>query len=152
MLENDTDFKVREEDLLNNKIYKIKIPKKVMTSEERDKINHKIQRLSKRQEEELAHRRKQEAKAEREKMLDNKMEKIIKYSCHGFVNKKCLQDLIKKATEPFTYTCGGYQTVVDGKKSLCVSILSLKAVNTVLSDKRKADEISKMEALHRQHS
>ena len=152
ILENDKDFKVREEDLLNNKIYKIKIPKKVMTSEERDKINRKIKRLSKRQEEELTHRRKQEAKAEREKMLDNEMEKILEYSRHGFMNKKCLQNLIKKATEPFTYTCGGYQTVVDESNSSCVSILSLKAVNTVLSDKRKADEISKMEALHRQNS
>ena len=117
----------------------MKISKKVMTSEERDKINFKIKRLSKRQEEELAHIRKQEAKAEREKIMDNEMEKIIEYSRHGFVNKKFLHDLIKKATEPFTYTCGGCQMVAEEKNSLCVSILSLKSVNTVLSDKIKTD-------------
>ena len=81
-----------------------------------------------------------------------KWEKIIEYSQHGFVNKKCLQDLIKKAIEPFTHVNNGYQTVVDSSTSSCVSILSLSAVNTVLSDKRKADEISRMEANRRQQS
>ena len=36
--------------------------------------------------------------------------------------------------------------MVEGKNASCVSVLSLSAVNTVLSNKRKADEISRMEA------
>ena len=152
ILENDSEFKVREDDLLNQKVYNIKVPEKIMTSEEREKLNRKVKRQSKHQEEEMVHRRKEEAACARKQMLHEEMEKIVEYSQHGFLNKKCLEELIRKATEPFTHKRDGYETVVNSNTSSCVSVLSLEAVNTVLSDKRKADQMSRIEALHRKQS
>ena len=39
--------------------------------------------------------------------------------------------------------------MVQGENALCVSVLLLSAVNTVLINKRKADEISRMEVKHK---
>ena len=80
------------------------------------------------------------------KMLNEEMEKLVEYAQHGFLKKKFLEEIVKKATDPYVHECGGYKAVVQGKHALCVSVLSLSAVTTVLSNKRKADKISRMEA------
>ena len=46
-----------------------------MTSEEREKLNQKVKRQSKHQEQEMIYRRKEEATCARNKMLEEEMEK-----------------------------------------------------------------------------
>ena len=60
--------------------------------------------------------------------------------------------MIRKATETFKNKHNGYETVVDRKPSLCVWLLLLEDLNTFLRNKRKADEIPRMEALHKKQS
>ena len=50
--------------------------------------------------------------------------------------------LIKNATTLFTYKKDRYKTVTTGNNTTCASILSLTAVDGILTDKRKADELS----------
>ena len=67
----------------------------------------------------------------------------------GKFKKEHLWQLISNAAEPYKHTSGSFTTIVDGKHSSCVSVLLLSVVNTVLSDKRKAEELSKIEAKKR---
>ena len=67
----------------------------------------------------------------------------------GKFEKENLWQLISKAAEPCKHTSGSFTTIVDGKHSFCVSVLLLSAVNTELSDKCKAEELSKIDAKKR---
>ena len=149
-LEDDRQLKIKEADLYNKNRYILKQAKVTMTSEQRDKINRKAKRKSKKTEMELTRIRKEEANEARKHMLEEEMDKILVYAEEGFLDKKCLKKLVEKATSPFTHVTDDYKTVVDAKEATCASILSLSAVNTVLGDKRKADELSRIEAAKRQ--
>ena len=50
---------------------------------------------------------------------------------------------------PYTHEQGGFKTVAHGKESACVNLLTISAVNLVLSDKRRADELSRKAAKER---
>ena len=59
----------------------------------------------------------------------------------------------KKATAPYKHvSTNGYCTVTTGNNTKCASVLSLTAVDTVLNDKRKNDELSRIEAKRRKLS
>ena len=70
------------------------------------------------------------------------MDNILEYATHGFLNKKCVRGLIKKANTPYKHTSGGYTTIVDRRDSTCASTMALTAVDTVLCDNKKADKLS----------
>ena len=78
------------------------------------------------------------------------MEKILLNAEEGLLDKKSLQKLVEEAMSPFTHITDDYKTVVDEKEATCASILSLSAVNTVLGDKRKANELLRIKAVKQQ--
>ena len=68
---------------------------------------------------------------------------------HGVFGKNMLDILVQKVMKPFIHESGGFKTVVNGKQSTSVNILALSAVDTVLSDKQRADELSREAAKQR---
>ena len=82
-------------------------------------------------------------------MINSEIDKIIAYSEDGFVDRKCLEELVQKATEPYKYTHGGFTTIVNCNEATTASVLSLCAVDNILRDKRKADELSRLDAKRR---
>ena len=98
---------------------------------------------------ELTNIRKAEAKEAWEEMLSDYIGLCLQWAEDGFLTKEKLEVLVTKATEPFFHENNGYKTVVDGKEATCASILSMSAVDTVLSDKRKNDELSRVAAQQR---
>ena len=74
-------------------------------------------------------------------MLDDEIENILEYGKHGFLEKNCLQKLVKREITLFTHKSGNCGKVVDGKEASCTSIISLGAVNAVCGDKSKAYEM-----------
>ena len=86
-------------------------------------------------------------------MLDDEMDNIVEFVQQGFFDQRCLEKLIKKATAPYKHvSTNGYCTVTTGNNTKCASVLSLTAVDTVLNDKRKNDELSQIEAKRRKLS
>ena len=138
----DRHFKVKEANLYNRKIYEVERAKTVMTSEQRDKINRKIKRQSKRIEAELANLCKEAANKARLAMLEDYKDEICFAVEHGVFGKNMLDILVQKVMKPFIHGSVGFKTVVNGKQSTSVNILTLSAVGTVLSDKQRADELS----------
>ena len=53
---------------------------------------------------------------------------------------------MKIAIEPFVHKNNGNKTVGDGKEAACALIPSMSEVDSVLSNKRKADELSQVAA------
>ena len=88
-LENDEHFKVQEADLYNRKLYEIERPKLITTSEQREKINRKLKRQSKRTEFELENLRKAAAKKARTAMIESFKEDICEAVAQGFFGKNC---------------------------------------------------------------
>ena len=82
-------------------------------------------------------------------MIDDEIEIIATQIQEGFFSKKLLYDLINKVTTPFIIKKDGYTTVANAEGASSASVLSLMAVDNVLHDKRKADEISRIEAKRR---
>ena len=82
-------------------------------------------------------------------MLEDEIDLIAVQVEEGFFSKDLLRKLIKKATSPFTLKKDGYTTVVSSDGATCASVAALMAVDNVLNDKRKADEISMIEAKRR---
>ena len=73
------------------------------------------------------------------------MDNIVEYVAQVFFDRKCLEQLIEKATTPFRYEKDGYTTITNGKdNAMCASIMALEAVDGVLTDKRKDDELSRI--------
>ena len=103
---------MREADLYNEKKYRLHDNKFRVCGKTNELLNRRIKRESKRKAQEREGLTKQEAASARETMIKNEIEKIIEYSEHGFINRACLEKLVQKATEPFTYTKYGYTTVV----------------------------------------
>ena len=60
-----------------------------------------------------------------------------------------LDKLVRRVMTPFVHKQGGVKTVVNSKEASCVTLLTINGVDTVLSNKRKADEISKETAKQR---
>ena len=121
-----------------------------MSSQEREMLNRRVKRESKRREEEIALTHKQEAIAARENMIEKEMDKILEL----VTEKKCIRqhlvELVQKATTPYKHVHEGYITITKGgSESTCASILSMSAVESVLVNKQKADEISRLEAKRR---
>ena len=82
-------------------------------------------------------------------MLEDKIDLIAVQVEEGFFSKDLLWKLIKKATSPFTLNKDGYATVVGSDGATCASVAALMAVDNVLNNKRKADEILMIEAKRR---
>ena len=61
-----------------------------------------------------------------------------------------LEKLLVKATTPFEHRNEGYVTITKGQdESTCALVLSMVAVENVISNKRKADELSRLAAKRR---
>ena len=59
-------------------------------------------------------------------------------------------ELVQKATNPYKHVQEGYVAITKGKsESACAFILSMSAVESVLVNKQKADELSRLEAKQR---
>ena len=151
-LENDKHFKVQEADLYNRKLYEIERPKLITTSEQREKINRKLKRQSKRTEFELENLRKAAAKKARTAMIESFKEDICEAIAQGFFGKNLLDKLEQVIVQPFVHNSNGYKTVVDSKESACVNLLTITAIDNVLGEKRKADELSREAAKQRNRS
>ena len=122
----------------------------MMNSRERNIQNRRIKRESKRREEEIARIRKGQANAAREKMISDKMENIVESVRNGQFSRNLLEKLLVKATTPFEHRNEGYVTISKGTHKLtCASVLSMVAVENVISNKRKADELSRLAAKRR---
>ena len=67
----------------------------------------------------------------------------------GEFKRKLLDKLVHKVETPFKHKQGGFNTAVHGKESACVNLLTISAVNSVLSDKRRADKLSREAAKER---
>ena len=86
-LSDDRLFKIREANLYNKNIYKVIRPKVMATSEERDKLNRKAKRQSKRTEMELTKLRKEAATKARLKMIEDFKDVVC-----GAVEKEILEE------------------------------------------------------------
>ena len=87
-------------------------------------------------------------------MLNDEMDMIEKCVANGTFNRKLLQDLIQKATAPFKHEHqDGYVTITKGNDdATCASVLAMCALDGIISAKRKADELSRIEANRKQNS
>ena len=92
---------------------------------------------------------KREAKEARQQMIQQEIENIEECVTTGFFSKNLLHNLISKVTTPFSYSNEGYTVVTNGKQTTCASVMALNAVNSVLTDKRKADHLSQLDAERR---
>ena len=140
--------------MYNAKKYRIKEQKFFVSGKKQDTIKRRARRQSRKREQDIIRAQKIEAESARQKMLEVEMDNIVEYVEQGFFNRKCLEELIKKATTPYKHVSadGKYCTVTTGNESTCASVLSLTAVDNVLSDKRKNDELSRIEAKRRKLS
>ena len=112
-------------------------------------MNRKIKRQSEKVEEQQAYLWKQEATAARKKLIDDEIDIIATQIQEGFFSKKLLYNLINKVTTPFIIKKDGYTTVANAEGASSEFVLSLMAVDNFLHDKRKANEISRIEAKRR---
>ena len=70
------------------------------------------------------------------------MDQICKSVKEGKFDRNLLEQLVQKATAPFEHRHDGYVTITKGPtETACASVLSMVAVENVISDKRKADEL-----------
>ena len=148
-LVDDREFRVQEADLYNEKNYKLHDNKFKVSGKTNEIMNRRVKRESKRKAQEREDLTKSEASAARAAMIKNEIDNILEYSKHGFVDRSCLEKLVEKATKNFTYTKDGYTTVVSSNEASTASVLSLCAIGDVLRDKRKADELSALDAKRR---
>ena len=95
-LVDDREMMVKEQALLNTKVYRIKKQDYFVSGTMKEKMNRKIKRRSKKIEEAKAHLRKQEAKQARENMLEDEIDLIAVQVEEGFFSKGLLWKLIKK--------------------------------------------------------
>ena len=132
---------------MNEALYKIKEKKFHVSSQEREMLNRRVKHKSKRCEEEMALTRKQEAIAARENMIEKEMNKILELVIDKTIQRQNFIELVQKATTPYKHVHEGYVTITKGEsESACASILSMSAVESVLVNKQKADELSRLEA------
>ena len=83
-------------------------------------------------------------------MLSDKMDNIVESVRNGQFSRNLLEKLLVKATTPFEHRNEGYVTITKGQhESTCASVLSMVAVENVISNKRKADELSRLAAKRR---
>ena len=61
-------------------------------------------------------------------------------------SRKFLEQLIKKSTDPYVYKKKGYSVVTNGREESCASVMALSAVEGVLTNKRRADKVSLIDA------
>ena len=74
------------------------------------------------------------------------MDKIQKAVHQSFFTKIMLCDLISKATEPCVYKKNGYIFVTNGREEACESVMVLRDIDGVLTDKRYTDEVPRIDA------
>ena len=149
-LVNYTEFLVQEADLYNVEKYRVKEANMFVSARDRDVNNRRVKRESKRREEEKMLTRKKEAAQARKKMLDDEMDRIEKCVADGEFSRELLIHLLQKATTPFEHRQGDYVTVANGgNDATCASVIAMSALDGVLSAKRKADEMSCLEAKRR---
>ena len=60
----------------------------------------------------------------------------------GKFQRKLLDELVHKVEAPFKHKQGGFKTVIHGKESVCVNLLTISAVNSVLVYKRTSEKFS----------
>ena len=69
------------------------------------------------------------------------------------VNSHCFEDfsaLYNKLLEPFEYrSSDGYITKCTSNESVCVTSMALQAIDGVLTQKRQAEELSRINALEK---
>ena len=82
-------------------------------------------------------------------MLEDYKDEICFAVEHGVFGKNMLDILVQKVMKPFIHESGRFKTIVNGKQSTSMNILTLSAVDTVLSDKQRADELSREAAKQR---
>ena len=152
LVSTDMEMKVREEDLLDATGFRIRENKVAVSSKQQEVICRRAKRESKKREIERTNKMKQEAVEAQQAMLEREMDKIEECVQQGFFGRNLLLSLIKSATSPFTYEKDGYKTVTIGNNATCASILSLTAVDGILTDKRKADELSRIDAERRKRN
>ena len=112
-------------------------------------MNRSIKRKSKKIALDKEQNIKKDAKGARNAMINSEIDKIRGYSEDGFVDRKCLEELVQKATDPYQYQSGEFTTIINCNEVTTASVLSLHAVDNVLRDKRKADELSRLDAKRR---
>lgn len=139
---------MHKEDLYNTGMCRVKVKIFLLVTKRKIK-NHRIKRELKRHKEKTMCLHKEEAKVEKENMLECEISKIEESFKNGGFNRQCLLDLIKKATSPFKHTKKNYTKYKQGNKTTCASTMSMATADTVLTNKRKADKLSQLQAKQR---
>ena len=92
---------------------------------------------------ELTKLRKEASTKARLAMIEDFKDVVCSVVEKGEFERKLLDKLVHKVETPFKHKQGGFKTVVHGKESACVNLLTISAVNSFLSDKRRADKLSR---------
>ena len=118
-----------------------------MNSRERDIHNRRVKRKFKQQKEEIMLTRRKKPLQQEKKILSNKMDTIEESPKKWNFSCTLLENFLTMATTLFQHINSGYVTVTQGpNESTFASILSMVAMVNVISDKRKADELSHIQA------
>ena len=145
-----TPFPVTQQRLLDVPNIEIERPKLIMSSEDKLNKNRRIIRESRRKEEIKVKARKEEAERERKKWMQSEYEKMV---IQIKANSHCFEDfsaLCSKLSEPFEYrSIDGYLTKCTSNESVCVTSMALRAIDGVLTQKRQAEELSRINALEK---
>ena len=135
---------------MNETTYDVKKPEMVMSHKQRENANRRKKRNSKKLEEEKVQKNKREAIDARKTYLSSQMDMIEKSVIEGTFERKMLEEFMEKITVPYKHTSNnGYLTYTTGDKTSSASVLALRSVDNVLGDRRKAEEISNLQAKRR---
>ena len=136
--------------MYNENKYTVLRPEMVMSSNDRIRRNEKVKRQAKRDEERRVHLLKREAEKNREEMIDRRINEILINSKNDELNREILIDFRKFLTTPYKYVSSkGYISYVTDTDSTCTSLMALRAVDGTLTDKRKNEELSELNAKRR---
>ena len=93
---------------------------------------------------------KRKANDARSSYLSAKMDEIENCVKEGNFSRSLLEEFMTACTTPYKHTTtDGYVTYTTGKDVSCVSTMALRAVDNVLADRQKAEEISSLQAKRR---
>ena len=146
-------FKADIRRLMDTDAFDVRRPEIFMSYEDKSKINKRILRESKREEEEKNKMRKGEAEIARKQWMVseyNSMVQKIKQNQHTFDD---FADLFEKLGQPFVHTTNdGYVTRCTSNESVCINNMALSTIDGVLCQKRQAEELSRLNALQKKRN
>ena len=136
--------------LMNPNICDIRRPELIMSSEEKVKMNRRLLRESKCQQETINKMRKEQAEIARKQWMLTEYKNMVMQIQE---NKHTFQDftgLLDKFSQPFEHQSkDGYFTTCTSNESTCITEMVLQAIGGVLCQKRQAEEITQINALQK---